>query len=276
MRRELSLPPDGHKHISPTHTSYACETAYCTIPKATAGRLKASSTSRRRHPHSADKKAVPKLHLRKASGSGAEPSRGVARNSHFTAGENDKAYTFVSVLLRPIVRPEIPGYCEERSMEVRFFAPGSLVANVDFVESIFGKLRRYPSFPKRCVDRSRPLDRDDRLYHPRNRTSRAHQKDLGLPHWVQATDAPAPRGHVMARSHRKIQRQGGLSRSLTRDESGVSSPSLRTTISATRKRRVKSHISYSAQPDRPRRGSARGRRPGLSLLQPRHALCARH
>ena len=32
--------------------------------------------------------------------------------------------------------PGIPGIVEERSLETRFFVPGSLVANLDFVESI--------------------------------------------------------------------------------------------------------------------------------------------
>ena len=45
---------------------------------------------------------------------------------------------FVSLLLRPVVCPEIPGMEAEKSMEMRFFAPGNLVGNLDFVESIFG------------------------------------------------------------------------------------------------------------------------------------------
>jgi phosphoenolpyruvate carboxykinase (diphosphate) len=45
---------------------------------------------------------------------------------------------FVSLLLRPVICPEIPGFQPEKNMEVRFFAPGNLVSNLDFVESIFG------------------------------------------------------------------------------------------------------------------------------------------
>ena len=48
------------------------------------------------------------------------------------------AECFVSLLLRPVIGPEVPGYCAARTMEIRFFAPGSLVSNLDFVESIFG------------------------------------------------------------------------------------------------------------------------------------------
>ena len=44
----------------------------------------------------------------------------------------------VSLLLRPLVCPAVPKVAAEKRMEVRFFAPGGLVSNLDFVESIFG------------------------------------------------------------------------------------------------------------------------------------------
>src|SRR6185503_15321238 len=56
----------------------------------------------------------------------------------FSASLNEPAGTFVSLLIRPLVRPAVPGICSQKSMEIRFFAPGGLVSNLDFVESIFG------------------------------------------------------------------------------------------------------------------------------------------
>ncbi|MDI1319631.1 MAG: hypothetical protein PSW75_05475, partial [bacterium] len=56
----------------------------------------------------------------------------------FTSAAPAAAETFVSLHLRPVVVPAVPGFTPQRSMETRFFAPGSLVANLDFVESIFG------------------------------------------------------------------------------------------------------------------------------------------
>ena len=56
----------------------------------------------------------------------------------FASNENDPARCWVSLLLRPVVCPDVEGYIREKSMEVRFFAPGGCVANLDFVESIFG------------------------------------------------------------------------------------------------------------------------------------------
>ena len=52
----------------------------------------------------------------------------------YTANEEKQAQLFVSLLLRPKVSPEVPGYLNEKSMEIRFFAPGNLVSNLDFVE----------------------------------------------------------------------------------------------------------------------------------------------
>ena len=49
-----------------------------------------------------------------------------------------KVKCIVSLLLRPLVAPGVQGFAPERRMETLFFAPGSLVSNLDFVESIFG------------------------------------------------------------------------------------------------------------------------------------------
>ncbi len=55
----------------------------------------------------------------------------------FTADQEAKARLFVSLLLRPLVCPATATE-PEKTMEIRFFAPGSLVGNLDFVEAIFG------------------------------------------------------------------------------------------------------------------------------------------
>src|SRR5690606_19539941 len=56
----------------------------------------------------------------------------------FTSNQENEAETFVSLLLRPIVCPAVHGVTPQKSSEIRFFAPGNLVSNLDFVESIFG------------------------------------------------------------------------------------------------------------------------------------------
>ena len=47
----------------------------------------------------------------------------------YTSESSKPAESWVSLLLRPAVCPEVPGYCEAQFMETRFFAPGSLVSN---------------------------------------------------------------------------------------------------------------------------------------------------
>ncbi len=56
----------------------------------------------------------------------------------FTANWPEPVETMVSLLLRPLVCPAVPRVTPEKRMEVRFFVPGGLVSNLDFVESIFG------------------------------------------------------------------------------------------------------------------------------------------
>ena len=56
----------------------------------------------------------------------------------FTAAWKKPVETMVSLLLRPLVCPMVPKVTPEKRLEIRFFAPGGLVSNLDFVESIFG------------------------------------------------------------------------------------------------------------------------------------------
>ncbi|MCB1094010.1 MAG: hypothetical protein KDN22_00345 [Verrucomicrobiae bacterium] len=84
-----------------------------------------------------DKKAVPKATFARMLGFALNPPRELMRLP-ITSHQADQAHAWVSLLLRPLVCPAVPPFIEERRMEVRFFAPGNLVSNLDFVESIFG------------------------------------------------------------------------------------------------------------------------------------------
>src|SRR3954454_4861573 len=52
----------------------------------------------------------------------------------FTSAQTSQAECFVSLLLRPIICPGVSGFTPEKTLETRFFAPGNLVSNLDFVE----------------------------------------------------------------------------------------------------------------------------------------------
>ena len=43
-------------------------------------------------------------------------------------------------MIKPLVSPKVPGVLEEKRTEVLFVAPGSLVSNLDFIESVFGNM----------------------------------------------------------------------------------------------------------------------------------------
>lgn len=52
----------------------------------------------------------------------------------FTADAEKPARCFTSLLLKPMVQPEVPGILPERYTEIRFFAPGNLMSNLDFAD----------------------------------------------------------------------------------------------------------------------------------------------
>ena len=156
-------------------------------------------------------------------------------------------------------------------MEIRFFAPGSLVSNLDFVESIFGNAGD-PVLPENDAR----LDVDHWTGHTGCVILAPHlvtltKDELGLPHVRPGHRAPAPRRHVLEIPRRTLQRRPGLQdhlplltrrhrhhhrRQLLRllQEGGEDPDQLR------------------RQPDRPGRGGTRRRRHRLPQLQPGHRV----
>jgi phosphoenolpyruvate carboxykinase (diphosphate) len=137
LARAMSLPPDSNSFSSPYVRSYR-------VPQ---GVLHNPSSDRRTtrgvfhiaeggFPIPADKQAVPKRTFAALLALALGPPREVL-TVPFTAAQPEPARLFVSLLLRPLVCPAT-GSDPARSMETRFFAPASLVSNLDFVESIFG------------------------------------------------------------------------------------------------------------------------------------------
>ena len=113
-------------------------------------------------------------------------ARGCARAAvHRGPGANGAL--FVSLLLRPLVCPAT-GTDPQKTMEIRFFVPGSLVSNLDFVESIFGN-GGDPYLPENDA----ALDVMHWTGHTGCVVLAPHlvgmkKKDLGLPHVSEATE----------------------------------------------------------------------------------------
>ncbi|MCX7774749.1 MAG: hypothetical protein N2067_01440 [Spirochaetaceae bacterium] len=245
MARELSLPPDGHKHVSPTLTSYRVRNGVLHNPtndrRTTEGVFHIAEGGL---PIPLDKKAVPKLAFARMLEAALNPPPELLELP-FTARETEKARTFLSVLLRPIVRPEVPGYCEERSMEVRFFAPGSLAANVDFVESIFGNSGD-PFIPENdaSIDPVHWTGTTGCIILATHLVSLT-KKELGLPHYEQATERQRRDG-MCWKDPTELYNDGKPFKLCARDASGVILTIIADNYFGYSKKEIKSHISYSA------------------------------
>ncbi len=163
----------------------------------------------------------------------------------FTAGGPEQARSFVSLLLRPTVVPPVPNVTPARSMEVRFFAPGSLVSNLDFVESIFGN-GGDPFLPANDAG----LDADHWTGHTGCVILAPHlvqltKKQLHLPHWDQATERQRRDG-MCWRSADETYNNGGAFKLTCRTAAGVVVTLLADNYYGYCKKEVKTQISYAA------------------------------
>ncbi len=163
----------------------------------------------------------------------------------FTSGSPDEAACFVSLLLRPLVVPSVPGFIEEKRMEVRFFAPGSLVSNLDFVERIFGNAGD-PRLPE-----------NDAALEPAGWTGHTGcvilaphltavtKRELGLPAHDKATERQRRDG-MCWKEPGELYNGGSAFKVCARDASGVIVTIIADNYYGYCKKEVKTQISYSA------------------------------
>jgi hypothetical protein len=137
LARLMSLPPGQNTFSSPYLRSYRIRQGILHNPRSdrrtTQGVFHIAEGG---FPVPADKQAVPIQTFAALLMAALQPPADVL-TLPFTAGQPQPARLLVSVLLRPLVCPAT-GTDPEKTMEIRFFAPGTLVSNLDFVESIFG------------------------------------------------------------------------------------------------------------------------------------------
>jgi len=138
LARALSLPPGGDEHHSSILASRRVRQGVLHNPRSdrrtTSGIFHVAEEGL---PIPDDKKAVPAAVFGRLLARALNPPKELLRLP-FSAGAPAPAECFVSLHLRPVVVPAVPGFSPMRAMETRFFVPGALVANLDFVESIFG------------------------------------------------------------------------------------------------------------------------------------------
>ncbi len=163
----------------------------------------------------------------------------------FTSNQEEKVHVMASLLLRPAVSPEIKGVQSEKSMEVRFFAPGSLVSNLDFVESIFGN-GGDPSL----FQNDAGLDIEHWTGHTgcviiAPHLSQFTKKELGLPNYEDASERRRRDGMCWKDESEKY--NNGTPFKLTcRDESGIVITLIADNYFGYSKKEVKTQIGYSA------------------------------
>ncbi|MBK8576234.1 MAG: hypothetical protein IPN90_11350 [Elusimicrobia bacterium] len=191
-----------------------------------------------------DKKAVPKNVFRNLLGAAVVPPEDY-KLLPFTAGQAEKARVWVSLLLRPLVCPAVPGHRTEKRMEIRFFAPGSMVGNLDFLERIFGNAGD-PSLPANDA----ALDPDGWTGHTGCVILAPHlvtlkKKDLGLPPRAQATDRQKRDGMCWDKPD-ELYNEGQAFKVAARDARGVMVTLIADNYFGYCKKEVKTQISYSA------------------------------
>ena len=246
VARVLSLPPDVDSYHNEYVHSYRVKQGVLHNPKSdrrtTEGVFHIAEGGL---PIPDDKKAVPKHVFKNLYSAAVKDAPDSLMALPFTSTQAERAKIWVSFLLRPIVCPHVPNGESEKSMEVRFFAPGGLVSNMDFVESIFGNagnpfLRKNDASANHetwtghtgCVILAPHL-------------AKLTKKSLGLPHIDKATERQKRDGMCWS-DENEIYNGGEAFKITARDDSGVIVTIIADNYFGYSKKEVKSQISYSA------------------------------
>ena len=245
IARMLSLPPDEDEFKSSILSSYRVYQGVCHNPasdrRTTEGVFHVAEGGL---PVPADKKSVPKAVFARLLKNALTPPLDIM-TLPFTGTSKEPAKVFVSLLLRPVVAPEVPGVSPEKSMETRFFAPGNLVSNLDFVESIFGN-GGDPFLP----DNDARLDAEHWSGHTGCVILAPHlvslkKKDLGLPNVVDATERQKREGMCWT-SPDELYNGGGAFKITCRDKRGIIVTIIADNYYGYCKKEVKTQLSYAA------------------------------
>ncbi len=244
LGRLLSLPATGDEFASPFLNSYRIAQGVLHNPKSDRRTTKGVfHVTEGGLPVPADKQAVPKGTFARLLAAAFTPPEEVLALP-FTAGQPESARVFVSLLLRPVVCPATATE-PQKTMEVRFFAPGSLVSNLDFVETIFGNAGD-PLLPENDAG----LDPAHWTGHTGCVILAPHlvglrKIDLGLPHYDEATARQRQDG-MCYRDASELYNDGNAFKITCRDSEGVIVTIIADNYYGYCKKEVKTQISYAA------------------------------
>ncbi|MDF1741830.1 MAG: hypothetical protein P1U86_21895 [Verrucomicrobiales bacterium] len=245
LARLLSLPAEGDKFESDIVSSYRTWQGVCHNPakdkRTTKGVFHVAEGGL---PIAADKLVVPKQTFAAMLKVALNPPEELMVVP-FTSQEKEPVKAFVSLMLRPVISPEVPEVFEEKTMETRFFAPGNLVSNLDFVESIFGNAGDpyLPENDARLDVRHWSGHTGCVILAPHLTTVK--KKDVGLPHISEATDQQKAHG-MCWESEDELYNNGSAFKLTARDAKGVVVTLIADNYFGYYKKEVKTQISYAA------------------------------
>jgi len=245
LARVLSLPVDRDDFSSDIINSYRVKQGVLHNPRSdrrtTAGIFHVAEGGL---PIPDDKLGVPKITFAKMLALALTPPKELLKLP-FTATQLRPAECFVSLLLRPLVCPEVPGFISEKSMEIRFFVPGSLVSNLDFVEAIFNN-GGDPLLP----ENDSALDSEHWTGHTgciilAPHLTKITKKSVGLPDWDAATERQRRDGMCWKKED-ELYNDGHAFKLTARDETGVIITIIADNYFGYCKKEVKTQLSYAA------------------------------
>jgi hypothetical protein len=267
IARELSIPANGAVYRNEYVTSYRVRNGVLHNPRSDRRTTKGTfHVCEGGLPIAGDKKAVPREAFVALFRQALTPPPDLLVVP-LTSAQPEPVRAFVSLLLRPIVCPEVPGAETEKSMEVRFFVPGGVVSNLDFVESIFGNAGD-PNLPENDAG----LDVEHWTGHTgcvilAPHLTKLTKKSLGLPNWEHAT--PRQRHDGMCwREPNELYNEGQAFKVTCRDARGVIVTLIADNYFGYCKKEVKTQISYAANLF----GNAEEEHSGGALAFARHNL----
>lgn len=244
LARVMSLPPSMDMIASPYVRSWRIRQGILHNPKSDRRTTKGIfHIAEGGLPVPADKIAVPKVAYASLLARALMPPADV-QELPFTADQDHQVRLFVTLLLRPLVCPATATE-PARSMEIRFFAPASLVSNLDFVERIFGNAGD-PDLPENDA----ALD----VMHWTGHTGcvilaphlvGVRSKEAGLPHYDLATERQRRDG-MCWKNEDEIYNGGTPFKITARDRRGVMVTILADNYYGYCKKEVKTQISYAA------------------------------
>jgi len=244
LARMMSVPAASDEFVSPLVKSYRIAQGVLHNPvkdrRTTQGVFHVAEGG---YPIPADKRAVPIEVFAKLLEAAFEPPDDLMMTP-YTAGQEPPARLLVSLLLRPLVSPA-NGRDPEKRLEIRFFAPASLVSNLDFVESIFGN-GGDPFLPENDA----ALDIDHWTGHTGCVILAPHlihlkKKDVGLPHYDAATERQRADG-MCWKEEDEPYNMGSAFKVTSRDHRGVMVTLIADNYFGYCKKEVKTQISFSA------------------------------